>query len=86
MAGLAVLFAVAFHLYSRDMVRIDQRLLAGSEVAETRHGQIEFSGPGTGPAVLVVLGAGGGHLLFVHLPDVRERVISFLGAHMPAGR
>jgi pimeloyl-ACP methyl ester carboxylesterase len=43
------------------MQQIRDRVAAASEVAKTRHGQIEYSSWGNGPAVLVVHGAGGGY-------------------------
>lgn len=47
--------------YSRDMRRINDHVFAGSRVIQTRHGPIEFTTCGSGPAVLVVHGAGGGY-------------------------
>lgn len=43
------------------MQRVTQRVTAGSELAQTRHGQIEYATWGSGPPVLVVHGAGGGY-------------------------
>lgn len=47
--------------YARDMRAIRDRLAAGSQIAETRHGPIEYTTWGQGPPVLVVHGAGGGY-------------------------
>jgi 2-hydroxy-6-oxonona-2,4-dienedioate hydrolase len=58
----AVFVAGAFYLaYSRDMQVMLARMSAESEVTETRHGLTEFTTWGSGPAVLVVHGAGGGY-------------------------
>lgn len=61
LAGGVAASAVALYFYSRDMRDINQRIVEGSDVVETRHGQVEFSSRGSGPAVLVVHGAGGGY-------------------------
>lgn len=56
LAGLGVYVA-----YARDMQRITQHVAMGSKLAQTRHGPIEYASWGSGPAVLVVHGAGGGY-------------------------
>lgn len=56
LAGLGVYVA-----YARDMQRITQHVALGSKLAQTRHGPIEYASWGSGPAVLVVHGAGGGY-------------------------
>lgn len=61
LASAAIAVAVGLTAYVADMNRITERLAAGSDVVATRHGQIEFTAWGDGPAVLVVHGAGGGH-------------------------
>jgi len=47
--------------YARDMQATRDRLAAGSQVVETRHGPLEYTTWGAGPPVLVVHGAGGGY-------------------------
>lgn len=61
LASVAIAATVVLSVYTADMNRITQRLTAGSDPAMTRHGQIEFTSWGNGPAVLVVHGAGGGY-------------------------
>ncbi len=61
LAALLFASAAVLYLYSRDMRDINQRIVAGSAIVETRHGAVEFSSRGSGPAVLVVHGAGGGY-------------------------
>ncbi len=57
-----VLAAVGVYgVYARDMQRITQRVTAGGDLVQTRHGPIEYARWGYGPAVLVVHGAGGGY-------------------------
>lgn len=46
--------------YRRDIGRARRRITSGSTVVETSRGPIEYAVAGTGPAVLVVHGAGGG--------------------------
>lgn len=59
-ANAIAVISVVF-LYTRDMRDINQRLVAGSRLVDTRHGKVEFSSWGSGPTVLVVHGAGGGY-------------------------
>jgi pimeloyl-ACP methyl ester carboxylesterase len=58
---LAALFAVTYALYRRDLRRAVDRLAAGSRIAQTACGPIEYAVAGEGPVVLVVHGAGGGY-------------------------
>src|ERR1035438_7064979 len=61
-AGVIVLALAAIYLaYRRDMDSINKRLSAESQVHRTRHGSVEFTTWGNGPAVLVVHGAAGGY-------------------------
>src|ERR1035441_213206 len=61
-AGVIVLALAAIYLaYRRDMDSINKRLSADSQVHRTRHGSVEFTTWGNGPAVLVVHGAAGGY-------------------------
>lgn len=55
-AGLIAITAA----YRRDIGQARRRVSTGSSVVETRCGAIEYADRGTGPAVLVVHGAGGG--------------------------
>lgn len=58
---LALAFAAIYLAYRRDMDSINKRLSADSQVHRTRHGSVEFTTWGNGPAVLVVHGAAGGY-------------------------
>jgi 2-hydroxy-6-oxonona-2,4-dienedioate hydrolase len=60
-AVLAMVSLGLYLIYARDMQRIRQHVAAGSELAQSRHGPIEYAVSGSGPAVLVVHGAGGGY-------------------------
>jgi len=59
-ALLAGTIALAWLAYQRDLAREVERVSTGSRIAETRCGPIEFAAMGSGPAVLLVHGAGGG--------------------------
>src|SRR5215212_8871576 len=61
LAGLAVGAIATYLAYGRDLRATRDRLAAGSQIVETRHGPIEYTTWGAGPAVLVVHGAGGGY-------------------------
>jgi pimeloyl-ACP methyl ester carboxylesterase len=56
--GLAI---PTFAVYQRDLAAIDARLTAGSRVAETDAGPIEYAIYGDGAPVLVLHGVGGGY-------------------------
>ncbi len=61
LAGAAVVVAVgASTFYARDMRRAYERIRGKSKVVPSPFGDIEYSDGGTGPAVLVVHGSGGG--------------------------
>lgn len=47
--------------YARELRATQERLTQGSQVILTRHGAIEYASWGSGPAVLVLHGAGGGY-------------------------
>jgi pimeloyl-ACP methyl ester carboxylesterase len=61
LAAVAVGAIATYIPYARDMRATRERLAAGSQVVITRHGPIEYTTWGEGPAVLVVHGAGGGY-------------------------
>ena len=54
------LLAGGWLTYQRDLAREVERVSTGSRIADTRCGPIEFAAMGSGPAVLLVHGAGGG--------------------------
>ncbi len=58
--ALAAALLFAGLVYWRDMARAYARVATGSQVVVTDYGGIEFSEGGSGPAVLVVHGSGGG--------------------------
>lgn len=63
LAVLAVLAAAATLVYAKyrsDLAAARERIAAGSEVAQTPCGPIEYAVVGEGPPVLLVHGAGGG--------------------------
>jgi pimeloyl-ACP methyl ester carboxylesterase len=47
--------------YGRDISKARSRIAAGSQIAQTACGPIEYAEAGSGPTVLVVHGAGGGY-------------------------
>ena len=61
LALLALLIGMIIAFFLSDMHAIRTRMTNESRVVETRHGPIEFVSWGSGPAVLVVHGAGGGY-------------------------
>jgi pimeloyl-ACP methyl ester carboxylesterase len=56
----AVAVAAVYLGYRRDMDRALERISAGSQLAQTPCGPIEYASAGEGDAVLIVHGAGGG--------------------------
>jgi pimeloyl-ACP methyl ester carboxylesterase len=80
-AAVAVLSVAAVVLaYQMEIRPIRARILAGSSIAETAAGKIEYAVAGTGPPLLSIHGAGGGYdqgLLIAHdLFGDRFRVIA----------
>jgi 2-hydroxy-6-oxonona-2,4-dienedioate hydrolase len=59
--SLVVLGVVAYAMYRSDLATVRERLLAGSEIADTACGPIEYRLSGSGPAVLAIHGSGGGY-------------------------
>jgi hypothetical protein len=59
--GIAAVFvALTYPRYHREMQAAKARLLAGSEILKTDHGDIEYVVQGEGTPVLSLHGAGGG--------------------------
>lgn len=58
--ALAMLTLLVVATYQRDIQRARERVAAGSQMAETPCGPIEYAVAGDGPPVLLVHGAGGG--------------------------
>lgn len=56
-----VFFLFTYPPYRREMKTVKARLLAGSQILDTSHGQIEYAVRGEGTPVLVLHGAGGGY-------------------------
>lgn len=56
-----VFVALTYSRYQHDMHEARERLLAGSQVIQTKSGPIEYATVGHGYPVLVVHGAGGGY-------------------------
>jgi pimeloyl-ACP methyl ester carboxylesterase len=61
LVGVIIAFGGTYLAYAREMQTIRDRLSAGSKLMQTRHGLVECTTWGNGPAVLVVHGAGGGY-------------------------
>src|SRR5512143_1954684 len=57
-AGLGIL---VYANYQRDIQQARERISAGSQIVQTPCGPIEYAVAGSGPAVMVVHGAGGGY-------------------------
>ncbi len=91
--SLLVLWLVAYAKYRSDLAAVRERLLAGSEVADTACGPIEYRLSGNGPAVLAIHGSGGGYhqveSFARHLAQTGHQVIAmsrfgYLRTPMPA--
>src|SRR3982751_2686389 len=59
-AGAVVAIVLVFIAYQRDINAARERAANGSEIAQTPCGPIEYASLGSGPALLIVHGAGGG--------------------------
>lgn len=59
-ALVSALLAFAYPAYRRDLDAERARAASGSQIAQTACGRIEYAELGSGPAVLLVHGAGGG--------------------------
>jgi 2-hydroxy-6-oxonona-2,4-dienedioate hydrolase len=93
-AGALLVAAIGFtyYHYRQDVDAARARIATGSKIAQTLCGAIEYADAGSGPAVLVVHGAGGGFdqgMLFAPmLNEAGYRVIApsrfgYLGARLP---
>lgn len=80
-------------LHTRDIARLRSRLAAESILIDTRHGPVEVAVRGSGPPLLVLHGAGGGHdqgLLLARMygPADRRRIVvsrfGYLRSALPA--
>jgi len=58
---IAVILIVNYLSYRSDIRAARERVISGSQIIETKCGQIEYAIMGEGPPVLVVHGAGGGY-------------------------
>ncbi len=58
---IVVVLATIYLACRRDLDSINKKLAAGSHIYRTRHGSVEFTTWGNGPAVLLVHGAAGGY-------------------------
>jgi pimeloyl-ACP methyl ester carboxylesterase len=59
--GLAVLFAISYVAYRRDIRIARTRVATGSQIVDTPCGRIEYATAGEGTPILAVHGAGGGY-------------------------
>jgi 2-hydroxy-6-oxonona-2,4-dienedioate hydrolase len=59
--GVAAVLALASAAYVRDMNRAYDRIRARGSLLPTRYGDIQYTERGSGPAVLVIHGSGGGY-------------------------
>jgi len=59
--GLAVLFAISYVAYRRDIRLARARVATGSQIVDTPCGRIEYATAGEGTPILAVHGAGGGY-------------------------
>ncbi|HEX6297877.1 MAG TPA: hypothetical protein VFZ74_14985, partial [Burkholderiales bacterium] len=58
---LIVAAGLSYAQYRSDLSTARRELQAGSQIAHTACGPIEYAVAGSGPAVLVIHGAGGGY-------------------------
>jgi 2-hydroxy-6-oxonona-2,4-dienedioate hydrolase len=72
-AALAGAFGIAWSAYRADLQAERQRIASGSALIQTPCGPIEYAEAGSGPAVLLVHGAGGGFDQMRGFADVLAR-------------
>src|SRR3974390_675416 len=58
---IAILLALTYPRFHREMQARKARLLADSQILKTAHGEIEYTVQGDGTPVLSLPGAGGGY-------------------------
>ena len=58
---LLSVFAITYARFRAEISGARKKVLAGSEILKTDHGDIEYTAKGEGPPVLVLHGAGGGY-------------------------
>lgn len=58
---LLSVFAITYTRFRAEISGVREKVLAGSEILKTDHGDIEYTVKGEGPPVLVIHGAGGGY-------------------------
>ena len=58
---LLSVFAITYARFRAEISEAKEKVLAGSEILKTDHGDIEYAVKGEGPPVLVLHGAGGGY-------------------------
>ena len=58
---LLSIFAITYVRFRAEISEAREKVLAGSEILKTDHGDIEYAVKGEGPPVLVLHGAGGGY-------------------------
>ncbi|MCP4258549.1 MAG: alpha/beta hydrolase, partial [Planctomycetes bacterium] len=58
---LMSVFAITYARFRAEISGAREKVLAGGEILNTDHGDIEYTVKGEGPPVLVLHGAGGGY-------------------------
>ena len=58
---LLSVFAITYTRFRSKISGVREKVLAGSEILKTDHGDIEYTVKGEGLPVLVIHGAGGGY-------------------------
>jgi 2-hydroxy-6-oxonona-2,4-dienedioate hydrolase len=90
-AAVGVLGGSAYAAYRRNLAEYRRRVRAGSRIAETSLGPIEYGVEGAGPPALIIHGAGGGYDqgLLIARSLQQARIIApsrfgYLGTPLPA--
>ena len=58
---LLLVFAITYAQFRTEISGARERVIAGSEILKTDHGDIEYTVKGRGPPVLLLHRAGGGY-------------------------